>query len=95
MIVNKVAEALPKAAGLAGGGKGWTMYRTEWLKHITPKEFALLGMRDLAYVKRVVVDDEAGFAIHAADGTRVALLADRDLAVATIRQHDLEPVSIH
>ena len=71
------------------------MTRTEWLKHITPKEFALLGMQDLAYVKRVVTNDEPGFAIFAADGTQVALLPNRDVALATIRQHDLEPVSVH
>jgi hypothetical protein len=65
------------------------------LKHITPREFALLGMNDVAYVKRVVVNDEPGFAIYSADGTQVAVMADRDVAYATIRQHELEPVSLH
>jgi hypothetical protein len=67
----------------------------ERLKHISPREFALLGMNDMAYVKRVVVNDEAGFAIHSADGTQIALIADREVALATIRQHDLEAVSVH
>jgi hypothetical protein len=71
------------------------MTRTDWLKHITPKEFAMLGMQDVAYIKRIVVNDEPGFAICAADGTQVALLPDRDVALATVRQHDLEPVSVH
>ena len=65
------------------------------LRQISAQEFALLGMQDVAYIRRVVVNDEAGFAIHAADGTEVAILPSRDLAFATVRQHDLEPVSVH
>ncbi|HJT06362.1 MAG TPA: DUF1150 family protein [Stellaceae bacterium] len=65
------------------------------LRQISAQEFALLGMQDVAYIRRVVVNDEAGFAIHAADGTEVAVLPSRDLAFATVRQHDLEPVSVH
>ena len=65
------------------------------LRQISPQEFALLGMQDVAYIRRVVVNDEAGFAIHAADGTEVAVLPSRDLAFATVRQHDLEPLSVH
>jgi hypothetical protein len=71
------------------------MNQIEKLRHITPKEFALLGMQDVAYVKRVTVNDQAAFAIHAADGTQIAVLVDRDVAFATVRQHDLEPLSVH
>ena len=71
------------------------MNQIEKLRHITPKEFALLGMQDLAYIKRVTVNDDTAFAIFAADGTQVALLPDREVAVATVRQHELEPVSVH
>ena len=71
------------------------MIATDKLRHISPNEFALLGMQDVAYIKRVTVNDGAAFAIHAADGTVVALLPDRDAAFATVRQHDLEPVSVH
>jgi hypothetical protein len=65
------------------------------LRQISAQEFALLGMQDVAYIRRVIVNDEAGFAIHAADGTEVAVLPSRDLAFATVRQHELEPVSVH
>jgi hypothetical protein len=65
------------------------------LRQISPQEFALLGMQDLAYVKRVVVDDEPVFAIFAADGTQVALMPDRNVAFATVRQHEMQPVSVH
>ncbi|HTS93876.1 MAG TPA: DUF1150 family protein [Stellaceae bacterium] len=71
------------------------MTTIERLKQITPKEFALLGVNDVAYVKRVIVNDEVAFAIHSADGTQVAVMPDREVAFATIRQHELEPVSLH
>jgi len=72
-----------------------TMNPTERFKQIDPKEFALLGMNDLAYVKRIVVNDEPSYAIHSADGTQVVVLADREIALATIRRHDLQPLSVH
>ena len=71
------------------------MNQIEKLRQITPTEFALLGMQDIAYFKRVTVNDQPAFAIHAADGTQIAVLADRDIAFATVRQHDLEPVNVH
>ncbi len=85
------------AQGAVAGAEKRTkaMNQTEKMRLISPKEFALLGVEDVAYVKRVIVNGVAGFAIHAADGTEMAVLADRDLAFATLRQHDLEPVSVH
>ncbi len=71
------------------------MYSIERLKSISPREFALLGMNDLAYVKRVVVNDEVKYAIHGADGTELAVAPTEELAYATIRQNDLEPVAVH
>ena len=71
------------------------MNRIEWLKNISTREFALLGMNDMAYVKRIVVNDEPRFAIHSADGTQLALALDQDIACATVRQNDLEPMSVH
>jgi hypothetical protein len=67
----------------------------EKLRHISVQDFAALGMADVAYVKTVQGDDGLVFEIHAADGTPVATLADRETAFATIRQHDLEALSVH
>jgi hypothetical protein len=63
------------------------------------------------YVREVGVDELKGtgvlpvdvlvpatqkfFALHLADGRRVAVMDDRELAFAAARQHDLEPVSVH
>jgi hypothetical protein len=71
------------------------MDQVEKLRQISPQEFAALGIQGLAYVKRVVVNDAVAYAIHAADGTEVALLPNRDIALATVRQHELEPLSVH
>ncbi len=71
------------------------MTSSERLRLISSKEFAVFGLQDLAYVRRITVDDGIAFAIHAADGTQIAVLSDRDAAFATVRQHDLEPLSVH
>ncbi len=67
----------------------------ERLKTITPTEFAHLGMQQIAYVRRVIVDDQPAYEIHAADGQAMGVLRDRDTAFAAVRQHELEPVSVH
>lgn len=71
------------------------MDRIERIKQLSTHDLALLGMEDVAYIKHVVVDGTTGYAVHAADGTQIAVLPDRDVAFATVRQHDLEPVSVH
>ncbi|MGH7058206.1 MAG: DUF1150 family protein [Acetobacteraceae bacterium] len=71
------------------------MDRIERIRHMSVRELTLFGMQDLAYIKRVVVDQTPGYAVHAADGTQIAVLSDREVAFATVRQHDLEPVSVH
>ena len=67
----------------------------EHIRHMSSGELAVLGMQYLAYIKPVVANGETAFAIHAADGTQVAVLPDREIALATVRHHDLEPMSVH
>jgi hypothetical protein len=71
------------------------MDKIERIRQMSARELALFGMQDLAYIKAVVVDGTTGYAVHAADGTQIATLSNRDVAFATVRQHDLEPVSVH
>ncbi len=70
---------------------------TENETHIqmTPTDLARLGMNFVAYVKPIVVEDETRFAICAADGTQMGLAPNRETAFAAIRQHELEPLSVH
>jgi hypothetical protein len=62
---------------------------------LSSNAFAALGLDEVAYVKATVRNAKLRYAIHAADGTRLAVVADRCAALATIRRHDLEPTSLH
>jgi len=64
-------------------------------RHLSPEDFAAFGVDHMAYVKPVLVNGVAAFSIHAADGTPLTVLPDRDVASAAVRQNDLEPVSVH
>lgn len=68
---------------------------TEKLLHISEQDFALIGLQQLAYIKPTVVNGISGFAIHAADGTQIGVAPTRDIAFAAVKQHELEPVSLH
>jgi hypothetical protein len=61
----------------------------------------------IVYVRPVLVSDlpselqkqaegfDTIYAVHRPNGDRVALVADRKLAFALARQHDMAPVSVH
>jgi len=42
-----------------------------------------------------VPGDTTLYSVHSADGERIALVGDRDLAFAAARQHEMNPVSVH
>ena len=65
------------------------------VRSISVQDLALLGLQNLAYLRAATVDGTPGFAIFAADGTRLAFAPTRAQAVAAVREHDLEPVSVH
>ncbi len=63
--------------------------------------------QDIVYVRPVLVADLPDevqeqaegltmlYAVHGADGERLALVADKGMAFALARQNDLAPVSVH
>ncbi|MFO1058369.1 MAG: DUF1150 family protein [Dongiaceae bacterium] len=67
----------------------------ERIRQMTPSDLAGLGLEGVAYVRPVTAEGRTGFVICAADGTEIGMAPTRDLAFATIRQNDLEPVSVH
>lgn len=71
------------------------MTETQKQNQMTEQDFAQLGMPYLAYVKRIVVNDAPRFEIHAADGTAMGVSEALEVAFAAVRQHDMEPVSVH
>ena len=40
-------------------------------------------------------DDAVLYALHAADGARIALMSDRAIAFAAAKQHEMMPLSVH
>ena len=58
-------------------------------------DLGLYGLETIAYIKPVTVDGHIYHSVHAADGTPLIVIAERDLAFATVRQHNLEPASVH
>ncbi len=67
----------------------------ESIIQLAAQDFKTLGLEQLAYVKPVTLDGKEIFAVYAADGTEIAVMANREIACAAVRQHDLEPLSVH
>ncbi len=65
------------------------------IRHLSELQLARLGLSQIAYVRPVVVDGSPGFAIHAADGTPMAVASDEGTAMAAIAQHDMIPALVH
>jgi hypothetical protein len=65
------------------------------VRHLSQQQLAALGVSHIAYVKQVMVQGVSGFAIHAADGTPLAVAGDRDVAIAAIAQHEMHALSVH
>ena len=58
-------------------------------------DFQRLGLNQVAYVKVTEVDKEIRYMVHTADGTAVTAFPSEALARMAIRDHELDPVSIH
>jgi hypothetical protein len=65
------------------------------VRHLSEEQLAALGVSHIAYVKPVLVNGVQGFAIHAADGTPMAVAGNKDVAVAAVVQHQMLPMSVH
>ena len=65
------------------------------IRHLSPNQLAQLGVAQLAYVRPVVANGVPAFAIHAADGTPMALAPSCELAVAAVRQHEMIAALVH
>ena len=78
---------------------------------LSAEDIARIIGPNTVYVREVGVDELKGsgalpvdvpipanqkfFALHSADGRRVAVVDSRDMAFVAARQHELEPVSVH
>jgi hypothetical protein len=65
------------------------------IRHLSPQQLMQLGVAQIAYVKPVQTQGGIAFAIHAADGTPMALAENQAVAVAAIVQHEMLPALVH
>ena len=65
------------------------------LRSLSASDLASLGLEELAYVKPTVLNGTVAYAIHAAEGEKLATAPNRDIAMATVRHNDLDPLSVH
>lgn len=65
------------------------------IEGFSPEQFAALGVDRVAYVRPAMVEGQKVYAIHSADGNAIGMMAGRELAFAAVKQHDMEPVSVH
>ena len=87
------------------------MMTPEQIPELTAEAFAALGGPNLVYVRPVMGSeilaslpgieglelkpDQTLYAVHRADGARLAVLTDRQSAMAAALAHELAPVSVH
>ncbi len=67
----------------------------EDVRHMSAAQFRRLGVRSLVYLRAGLLNGEMAYAIHAADGIPMAVVADVDEAVALASQHGMAFVAVH
>lgn len=65
------------------------------IRHLSIEQLARLGVSQIAYVKPVIMNGTPAYAIHAADGTPMAVAGDRDVAIAAVHQHEMLVSLVH
>ena len=65
------------------------------IRNLSQIDLGRLGLQQIAYVKPVMINGVNAFAIHAADGTPMAVAQNEDLALAAIVQHEMLPALGH
>jgi hypothetical protein len=65
------------------------------IRHLSVEDLARLGVSQIAYVKPVMMNGTPAFAIHAADGTPMAVTGNREVAISAIIQHEMLPTMVH
>jgi hypothetical protein len=62
------------------------------LKNLTSHDWLNFGLNAIAYLRPAVVNGQSVYAIHAADGSQLALVSNREVGLAAMHEHELEPV---
>jgi hypothetical protein len=64
-------------------------------RRMTRGELLRLGVPRLVYLRCGTVDGQQAYAIHAADGTAMAVVEDIEVAIELASEHDMTFVSVH
>jgi hypothetical protein len=64
-------------------------------RQMTPAQLRRLGMPRLVYLRCGTVDGQEAFAVHAADGTPIAVVEDIELAMELVLENDMAFVAVH
>ena len=65
-----------------------------YVKPVSAKD--VIGSTEIAEVEGIQFDpDQMLYALHRADGQRLAVMVDRETAMAAAVAHELAPVSVH
>ena len=67
----------------------------ERIRALTPGDLLVLGMKNMAYMKDMEVDGETVVGLFAANGQQIAVMEDRETAVAAAWQNGLAPMTVH
>jgi hypothetical protein len=62
---------------------------------MTCAELRRLGMPQMVYLRCGLVDGQPAYAIHAADGTPMAIVEDMEVAIELVSEHDMTFVAVH
>lgn len=62
---------------------------------MTLRQFAYFGFFEKSYIKPVVVEGSTLYAVHAADGSLLFRVADREAARLLAREFQVETLPLH
>jgi hypothetical protein len=65
------------------------------LRQMTRGELLRLGVPRLVYLRCGTIDGQPAYAIHAADGTAMAVVEDIEVAMELVSEHDMTFVAVH
>lgn len=68
---------------------------TSDLRALSAGGFARLGLGTIAYVRPTAIEGQPAFALHAADGTPLAVTGTRGVAEGVAYQNDLQLLTVH
>lgn len=71
------------------------MTELERIRGLTPQDLLMLGIKNIAYLKDIEIDGETAVALFAANGQQIAVMEDRQTAVATAWENGLAAMTVH